>query len=197
MGLVANGDDADGDEGKFYIEAAPQRPAHCIGELHETPTGTLAGLVEEVVAIEGPVHIDEIIERIRSAWGLKRAGGRIQQAIEDAAKVAVGNGKVARDGDFLVMPDADVIVRDRSLASSTTLRRADRLPPAEVAVAILEIVRANFGATRDQIVQAVSRAVGNKATSSTVREMIEGEIDRVLQAGRLVEQSGLLVIAGN
>ncbi|MGE4306034.1 MAG: hypothetical protein AB7E24_18640 [Novosphingobium sp.] len=64
-------------------------------------------------------------------------------------------------------------------------------------MAILNIVRANFGATRDQIAQAVSRAVGNKATSSTVREMIEGEIDRVSHEGRLVEQSGLLVIAEN
>lgn len=195
MGLVASDDGADGEAGKFYVEASPERPAHSIGELHETPTGTLAGLVEEVVAIEGPVHIDEVIERIRSAWGLKRAGGRIQQAIEDAAKVAVGNGKVEREGDFLAIPQADVIVRDRSLAASTTLRRADRLPPAEIAVAILDIVRANFGATRDQIVQAVSRAVGNKATSSAVREMIEGEIDRVAEEGHLVKQSGLLVVA--
>jgi very-short-patch-repair endonuclease len=194
MGLVASGENADGDHGKFYVEAAPERPAHCIGELHETPTGTLVGLVEEVVAVEGPVHIDEVIERIRSAWGLKRAGGRIQQAIEDAAKVAVGNGKVTREGDFLAVLDVDVIVRDRSLAISTTLRRADRLPPAEIAVAILDIVRGNFGATRDQIVQAVSRAVGNKATSSTVREMIEGEINRVAEEGRLVEQAGLLVV---
>lgn len=72
MGLVASGEDADGDGGSFYIEASPERPAHCIGELHETPTGTLAGLVEEVVAVEGPVHIDEVIERIRTAWGLNR-----------------------------------------------------------------------------------------------------------------------------
>lgn len=195
MGLVASGEDTNSDEGKFYVEAALERPAHCIGELHETPTGTLAGLVEEVVTVEGPVHIDEVIERIRSAWGLKRAGGRIQQAIEDATKVAVGNGRVAREGDFLTAPGAVVNVRDRSLATSTTLRRADRLPPAEIAAAILEIVLANFGATRDQIVQAVSRAVGNKATSSIVREMIEGQINRVSHEGRLVEQSGLLVIA--
>lgn len=195
MGLAATGEDADGPDGRFYVEATLERPAHCIGELHETPTGTLAVLVEEVVSVEGPVHIHEVIERIRSAWGLKRAGGRIQQVIEDAVKVAVGNGKIVREGDFLALPHAEVIVRDRSLAGSTTLRRADRLPPSEVAVAILAIVRANFGATRDQIVQAVSRAVGNKATSSTVREMIEGEIDRVSREGRLAEQSGLLVIA--
>ena len=130
-----------------------------------------------------------------AGWGLKRAGARIQQAIKDAAKVAVGNGKITREGDFLAVPDVDVIVRDRSLAMSTTLRRADRLPPAEIAVAILNIVCSNFGATRDQIVQAVSRAVGNKATSSAVREMIEGEINRVADEGRLVEQSGLLCSA--
>jgi hypothetical protein len=75
----------------------------------------------------------------------------------------------------------------------STLRRADRLPPAEIALAVVDIVRINFGATGDQIVQAVSRSVGNKATSATVREMIEGEITRMVAAGSLTEQSGIFV----
>jgi very-short-patch-repair endonuclease len=194
MGLVRAEDAAQVEGTKVYVEAVLSRPPHQTAELHETPTGILVGLVEEAVRIEGPVHIDEVIERIRSAWGLKRAGGRIQQAIEAAVQVAVQTGRIEREGSFLAIPHVPIVVRDRSLATSSTLRRADRLPPAEITVAILDIVRANFGASQDQIVQAVSRAMGNKATSSTVREMIEGEVSRLAAAGSLMEQSGMLVV---
>lgn len=193
MGLVRSDGPSDASDANIYVEAVLSRPAFHVGELHETATGILAGLVEEAVQVEGPVHIDEVVERIRSAWGLKRAGGRIQQAIETATQVAIQTGRVERDGDFLAIPQVPITVRDRSLTVSSTLRRADRLPPAEIALAILDIVRANFGATRDQIVQAVSRSVGNKATSSTVREMIEGEVARLASAGRLIEQAGIFV----
>jgi very-short-patch-repair endonuclease len=194
MGIIREDDAAEASSANLYVEAVLNRPAFHVGELHETATGVLAALVEEAVRIEGPVHIDEVIERVRSAWGLKRAGGRIQQAIETAAQLAVQTGRVERDGSFLAIPEAPIAVRDRSLAASSTLRRADRLPPSEVALAIADIVRINFGATGDQIVQAVSRSVGNRATSSTVREMIEGEIANLVSAGRLTEQTGIFVV---
>ena len=194
MGIIRADDAAEAASANLYVEAALSRPAFHVGELHETAVGVLAALVEEAVRIEGPVHIDEVIERIRSAWGLKRAGSRIQQAIEAATQHAVQSGRVQRDGSFLAIPEAPVCVRDRSLVASSTLRRADRLPPAEIALAVVDIVRINFGATGDQIVQAVSRSVGNKATSATVREMIEGEIARMVAAGSLTEQSGIFVI---
>ncbi|WP_081916653.1 DUF3320 domain-containing protein [Luteibacter sp. 9135] len=50
--------------------------------MHETPTGIRTQLAVDVVGIEGPVHTDEIISRIRDAWGAKRAGSRIQEAVE-------------------------------------------------------------------------------------------------------------------
>ncbi|MFV0622684.1 DUF3320 domain-containing protein [Sphingomonas sp. ac-8] len=178
----------------LYVEAALSRPPHAVMELHEVPTGTLAALVEEAVRVEGPVHIDEVVERIRSAWGLKRAGGRIQQAIAAAVQAAIGAGDVERTGSFLSSIGGAVVVRDRSATASSTLRRADRLPPAEIAVAIVEVVRVNLGATRDQILQAVSRAFGIKATSAAVREVIEGEIDRASSSGELVMQGGMFVL---
>ncbi len=139
------------------------RPAHCTEELHETPTGILTALVEEAVKIEGPVHIDEVIERIRSAWASTRAGGRIPTCDRECPLgLRSTPARVERGGDFLSIPGTSVSVRDRSAAVSSTLRRAERLPPSEIAAAVTEVVRANFGATSDQIVQAVSRTIGNK-----------------------------------
>lgn len=176
-----------------YVEAALTRPSRLTAELHETPTGILTALVEETVRIEGPVHIDEVIDRIRDAWGLKRAGGRVQQAVETAIDVAVRTGRIERGADFLALPDAPVRVRDRSATASASLRRADRLPPEEIAAAVLQIVRLNFGATREQAVQAAARAFGIKATSAVMRNVLEAEVDRMVKHGTLTAQAGVLV----
>lgn len=193
---LAPASEATASSGELYLEAEPRRPRYGATELHETPTGTLASLVEEVARVEGPVHIEEVTARIRNAWGLKRAGNRIQQAIESAAVFAVATGRVERSGDFLSIPQAPVRVRDRSAAVSLSLRQADMLPPSEIRMAILDIVRRNLGATSDQVVQSVSRAFGIKSTSATVREVIERQISATVSSGELAMQADMLVATG-
>ena len=48
-------------------------------DLHLVAPELLAAAVEDVVRIEGPVHLDEVIRRIRTVWRLQRAGNRIVQ----------------------------------------------------------------------------------------------------------------------
>ncbi len=62
------------------------------GQIHEKSTPELANVVTQIVDMEGPVHISEVIRRIRVAWGIKRAGKRIQDAITDAITLAHENG---------------------------------------------------------------------------------------------------------
>lgn len=175
-----------------YVEAMLSRPSHCTDELHETPIGILIALVEEAVRVEGPVHADEVVSRIRDAWGLRRAGSRIQQAVEAAIDAAATTGRLEKVAFFLSAPNAPVRIRDRSAATSQTLRRADMLPPSEIRVAVLDVVRSNLGATSDQIVQAVSRMFGIKSTSAAVRDVIQKQIDEALEAGLLTAQAGVL-----
>jgi very-short-patch-repair endonuclease len=191
IGFAPAGDEPPANDA--YVEAVLTRPSRLTDELHETPTGILTALVEEAVRIEGPVHVDEIIDRIRDAWGLKRAGSRIKQAVETAIDVAVRTGRIGRAADFLALPDAPVRVRDRSATASVSLRRADRLPPVEIAAAVLQVVRVNFGATREQAVQAVARAFGIKATSAVMRIALEAEVERMLEQGTLTAQAGVLM----
>ena len=179
--------------GNAYVEAVLTRPSHRFDELHETPTGILTALVEDVVRIEGPVHVDKVIDRIRDAWGLKRTGGRIQQAVERAVDVTVRTGRIERADDFLSIPQSPICIRDRTNARSTSLRRADMLPPTEIAAAVSEIVQVNFGAALEQIVQAVWRAFGIKATSSVVRHRIGSEVGRMVERGEITSQGGILI----
>ncbi len=178
----------------LYEEAELTRPSHLFGELHETPRGALSMLAEEVVRIEGPVHVCEVVNRIRDAWGLKRAGGRIQDAVEAAIAVSVREGRITDDQDFLDVPGRTAKVRDRSAVRSASLRKFDTLPPTELDIAILDVVRINYGATDDQVMQAAARAVGFKSTSSQLRELLADVIAAAIKRGRLTRQSGMLVL---
>ena len=175
-----------------YEEAVLTRPSHRHEDLHETPTGILSEMVEQVVAIEGPVHSSEVVARIRDAWGLKRAGARIQSAVERAIGVSVRMQRIIADDGFLTLPDQEITVRDRADTNSPSLRRADMLPPQEIAVAMATTIRDNLGATRDEIVQSVSRALGIRSTSAQVKGVILARVDKAIAKGELVEQGGML-----
>lgn len=191
IGLVANDDQP---VIMLYEEAVLQRPSHLMCDLHDAPRGILSALAEEVVQREGPVHIDEVVNRIRDAWGLKRAGGRIQEAVERAIEVSVKVGRVSQDGDFLSRPGHQPKLRDRSATRSSSLRRVDSLPPAEIEVAIMDVVRSNFGATEDQVCTVVSRGLGVKSTSAQLREVIADVWTNALAKDWLVHRDGMLVI---
>ncbi|WP_152971269.1 DUF3320 domain-containing protein, partial [Rhizobium ecuadorense] len=65
-------------------------------ELHEAPLGALVGLIKQTVEAEGPIHRDEVITRIRTAWGLQRAGNRIDSHVGNAINTAVNAAHVYR-----------------------------------------------------------------------------------------------------
>ncbi|HEX8572871.1 MAG TPA: DUF3320 domain-containing protein [Allosphingosinicella sp.] len=180
-----------------YVEAEPQRPGHIFCELHETPTGLLTAMAEEVVGVEGPIHIDEIINRIRCAWGLKRAGARIQDAVEQAVKVAVRQKRLVEEDDFYWRPGSEPVVRDRSCAKSPSLRKPEMIPPTEIRMALVDLVSQNFGATEEQAVMAASRAFGFKSTSGQLREIILDELKAALSDGVLARQDFLIGIGPN
>ncbi len=175
-----------------YEEAVLQRPSHHSGELHEAPRGILVAQVEQVVEVEGPVHFDEVVTRIRTAWGLGRAGARIRDAIAAAAEVARQKGTVTRSGDFLSVADRTPILRDRSETNSPTLRKPEMLPLDEIAMGAVTLARENFGAEPDRLITEIARGLGFKATSDTLRRRILEGIESAQRGGQLIDQSGLL-----
>ncbi len=177
----------------IYEEASPKANFHY--ELHETPTGILVNLVKEVVELEGPVHRDEVITRIRSAWGLQQSGSRIKSHVGSAIDVAVNGGLVYRSGDFLHWPGAEARLRDRSSVMSPGLRRIELIPPMEIDEGLMDVLETSFGATEDEAVNAIARGLGFKSTSSQLRELIASRIVLQKGEGRIQEREGMLSVA--
>ena len=97
------------------IETAPYvacaslgRPAR--GELHKQSLDVLCSLVEAVVQVESPIHTDDVIRRIRTLWGLKKTGSRIQEALERGIATAVKRRSIRRNRSSFLRTPIQVMV---------------------------------------------------------------------------------------
>ena len=174
----------------LYVEA--DFPVNRAVEPHETSLAQMAAYVVKVVQIESPIHLDEITARIRILWGLGRAGSRIRAAVERAVTAAVQHGLIL-GGPFYSAPDQVVVGRDRSMVTSLSLRKPEVLPPAEIDQVLLTIIDANYGAGRDDLVQAASRAFGFSATSAQLKEVLQAGVGRLEAAGVVTIKGDLIV----
>lgn len=193
VGLTEAGDAS---EAVPYEEASIRVPLKF--ELHLVPPEIMADVVRDIVEIEGPIHRAEVVVRVRSLWGLQRAGGRIQAAVDAGISTALGQRLIERSHtSFLSLPGQEVRVRDRTDVSSLTLRRPDYLPSQEIDAAVMAIVERNLGATIDELVLHVSRQLGYRSTSAQLRALIEDRIEDLLKKRSLESSNGFVKLAAD
>nr|WP_316399218.1 DUF3320 domain-containing protein [Bradyrhizobium sp. 33ap4] len=113
-------------------------------EPHETPLPEMLKYVVRVVSVEGPIHESEIVVRIRSLWGLARAGNRIRDAVLARRKGCQAEGRY-RGWTILLSVGPASGRKDRSEIDSNSLRKPEYLPAEEVKLAIGRVVAENFG----------------------------------------------------
>ena len=157
------------------------------GELHLISPENLALAVEDIVRVETPIHIDEVVRRIRTLWGLQRAGNRIREAIERGVRVAAVRGKIAIDGDFLTIPNAAIRLRRRN---GDPPARIEHISDAEIAVAVRHVLRTQFATSRDDLITTSARRFGIQATSAAAAARIDAVITRMVADGELTVPAG-------
>lgn len=161
-----------------YIRAAPTAPAAI--DPHEAPLPLLADLIRQIVAIEGPVHLDEVARRITVAFGLARTGSRITDATRRALHwTRERDPALVQTGEFVMTQGqaAAPPVRDRS-AETGALLRAGSLPPIEIAAAAALIRRDSGTIDPDDLTRAVARLLGFRRMGSDLAETIAQAISQ-------------------
>jgi len=169
--------------------ATPYREAQLTVETyiepHRVAPQRMSGIIEQIVAQEGPVHRDEICRRITTLWGLQRTGNRITAAVKSALNSSVRKGKLESSGNFIDVALRPVrTVRSRARAS-LSLRRPEMLPPSEIRYALTRIVEVHFGITEHEAVLQVARAFGFSSTSGQLRELISEQVRQMVASGDL------------
>ncbi len=172
----------------LYKEAVLEVPSRTA--IQEVSTRELAKIVTMIVAIEGPVHRDEVARRVVTLWGLQRVGARISSSIDNAIRHASRSSQVIDDDDFLTLPDQVTIpVRDRTDVASAGLRKIENLPPTEVRAAILMAAKDHVGLSRDEVASAVVQLLGFTNTTVRIKALIESQTTILLSSGSLSERN--------
>ncbi len=147
-------------------------------EPHEAPVSQLAGLVQKIIEIEGPIHIEEVGRRISSAFGKARTGNRIMEATARAVRQAMAMDKNLRQsGSFLMTAQQaeQPPVRNRG-AETGSLLKAVNLPPMEIAAAAARIRAESGEMPREAMLVAIARLLGFQRVGSELAEALKASL---------------------
>jgi very-short-patch-repair endonuclease len=172
-----------------YVEAAFNETIPA--EAHELNLRRRMDILVRIVAIEGPVHEEEIGRRYAMVCGKERTGARIMDAVREGLAQAVKEHKLHATGPFYTAsPLTECTPRDRSKTRSLTLRKPEMLPPIEIQTGLRTVVKEHVGVEPREAIVEVSRMLGFHRTGSELKQTIEGQLRFLLGERVLVLKNG-------
>mgnify|MGYP002478974089 CR=1 FL=1 len=165
-------------------------------EFHKIPTHQIASWVLEVVKVESPVHIHEVLKRICEAAGIKRVGNRIQEAIQKACRSLARTGKVVIKEDFLWLEGMNhPNIRDRSNLPASS-KKLELVSTEEIRVAIEKVISDAFGMKEDDIAPSVCRLFGFMRVTEEMRTRIEENLAKMIEENVIEKQGNYCMLKG-
>ncbi len=156
-----------------YVRAEPRVAS--IHEPHEAPVAHLVPMIREVIAHEGPVHVEEIARRVAAAFGKKGLGSRIVNATRRALAAAKrADPELHHDAEEFWSTraqSAEPPVRDRS-GCGPTLFRIDSISMSELQAAVRLAREDNPGGGEAELIRATARLLGFRRVGPDVNARI-------------------------
>jgi len=144
----------------------------------------LATAVMDIVAAEGPVHVDTVIRRLREGCGLSRAGTKFKNTILDVIDRNENHLLLIRENDFLFIDYDSVKVRKRVKPN------IDLISEVEIEKAIDLVLSFEKSLKVQDLAKNVSRTFGFRSTSKKTSNKITLVIDSMIGKGILVNNNG-------
>ena len=160
------------------------------GDLLNVSLSELSALVGAVISVEQPVHIDTIIDRVRTTYGAPRARKPIRDRVEHAIEHILNRPR-DRTRQFLGKSRSVEHLRPRRDAK----RPIDRVAPSEVDEGLLLVAKASFGIEQGNLIRETARQFGWRRTGQHIDRGLSEGIERLLKASRLSLRANMLVIA--
>lgn len=174
-----------------YVPSSPEASETWI-ELHEASARPqLQRMIRQVVEEEGPVTEKLALDRVRRAWGLRRAGGRVQEAFDQAVRQLVARTLVERDADALRVPNTQLDRVRTPGDDEATRRAADEVPLSELALAMARAASSLGGDLPvDDLTMRVAKLLGWTRRGGAIQERLEAALRLAVERGELVVDGG-------
>ena len=168
-----------------YQMAKLPRPSRIAANSH----GRFRGLEEriiKVVQVEGPVHREVVLNRLRECYYPDRFTRRVKREVAFLIDEEVQNGTIQGSGDFLWMDPDQLAQGPRTLGDRTV----EQIPPTELSQVVIDAANALFGSPRSELAKEVARKYGFARTGSKIASAIDTSVQQLLDSGQLVEEFG-------
>jgi hypothetical protein len=161
-------------------------------ELHEpSARPQLQRLLRQVIEVEGPITERLALDRVRRAWGLRRAGGRVQEAFEQAVRQLIARTTVERDADALVMPGSRLERVRVPDGDDATKRAAEDVPLVELSLALRRTASAlGGGVAVDELTMRVAKLFGWTRRGGAIQERLDAALQAALDGGDIEVADG-------
>tara|TARA_R110002049_G_scaffold130820_1_gene289278 strand:+ start:7775 stop:13804 length:6030 start_codon:yes stop_codon:yes gene_type:complete len=161
-------------------------------QLGNMSPAALVDTIVQVVEIESPVHVDDVIRRVTHGAGLQRAGARIQNVISRAIGLAVRRKLVRKKQSLLWRPENHKPnVRDRSDLPAQD-KKLDRVSPEEIAVALLGVVRRNFSLSEDHAISEAAKDLGFQRVTTAMHKQLLRILNALITKELLARDEGII-----
>jgi very-short-patch-repair endonuclease len=151
----------------------------------------LRSYVERVVDAEGPVHIDLIMKNLREDSGVGRVGSVIRENLDRALGTArIASQPVVGDAAGFYRVQHRTLQAVRVPVDDDTIRKPLQMPPEELDLAVVGVVRDGASVDVEQVVVDVSRLFGWRRVGNDIRALVEDAISRCEQRRVLSRTSG-------
>ncbi|MGC9517169.1 MAG: DUF3320 domain-containing protein [Methanomicrobiales archaeon] len=165
------------------------------GTLDENNLAEITKVMVQIVEVESPVHREELIKRVRSFYGLKRAGKKIKEIINSSVKLAEQDDQITSNGDFLFSTTQEIKVRCRK---GDVKPKIDLICDLEIEKAILMVIENQFATQEHELLKEASRLLGFKSTRGNIAKRFKAVLEKLMREGKLIKNSeGLLDINKN
>ncbi|MCA1844548.1 MAG: DUF3320 domain-containing protein [Actinobacteria bacterium] len=175
-----------------YRVAHPPPPAHQ-QEMHEPGAAPeIQRLIREIVRIEGPVHQEVVLRRVREAWQVERAGQRIRNAYETALDWLVRRRELRRDAQGFLWQASQAIDAVRTPAEETGARSIEEVPREELQLAVKMLVEDAHSVSWDDLTISVARLFGWQRRGVDIARALDDAVRRLIKDGAITRRGEYL-----
>lgn len=151
--------------------------------------------IDQVLEKESPINKSLLYQRILTAWGIGRAGGRIAAHLDNLiGNMGIRQIKHGKQVFLWKMTQHPSTYKVYRLSQNDAQKRdAEDLPPEEIAVAIRHILKAQLSLPKADLIREGARLFGYARLGAKVDEAMQIGIDVAIKHGFVITEGNRIV----
>ncbi|MCB9150913.1 MAG: DUF4011 domain-containing protein [Caldilineaceae bacterium] len=162
-----------------YVVAEPQFTINS-DNCGDISVSVLTKELVRIAQIEAPIHVDQLFQRV-----FTRVTKVVRAHLEKVLNRIVNEGKLVRDGEYLLMPGTSAVVaRDRG-ELPVQIKKIQHIYPQELKAAVMLVVTRTHGIMRSDLGREALKLIGYARVTDNMDTIVEDVIREMLAQGEV------------